>query len=287
MALSKSIQNGYADASAALLAALLPLARIMIRSDLGAGELIEIAKQAYVSAAMDEVIPAGRRINVSRLAVVTGLTRKEIAAILKQRKTSALPLPRKRSIEQRAVRVLRAWRVDPMFQRHDGSPADLPRRGAPASFSELVKEHGGDVTPVSVLRELERMNAVVTTRTGKIRLRREVIHSPTHAMTQLLEFAAALRDFATSLQRRHDSRHPPLFSGFKDAKLSAASQVALFQRVFSKRAATLLDGVDQWMRHQGVRRRDEETKSSTGSRVGIGIYLVQEDEHDSSARRKP
>jgi len=137
----------------------------MIRGGLGVGQLTEAAKLAYVLAAIDEVIPAGRRPNVSQLSVVTGLTRKEIAAML--------------------------------------------------------------------------------------------------------------RDFAVAAEQLDRVGDPPPLVEFKDLRLPAAQQVALFLQVFSKRAAGLLEGVDQWMRQQGLATHDK-ASGSAESRVGIGVYLLHE-----------
>jgi len=263
-----------ADAAVTLQEVLRPLARVMIRGGLGAGQLTEAAKLAYVLAAIDEVIPAGRRPNVSQLSVVTGLTRKEIAAMLRQREASRGPGSPKPSLEQRAIRVLRAWRADPAFQRQDGRPADLPPRGD-YSFAELVKRHGRDVTPVSLLKELRRMNAVVTTRAGKLRARSDAIQTQANTGTQLTEFAALLRDFAVAAEQLDRAGDPPPLVEFKDLRLPAAQQVALFLQVFSKRAAGLLEGVDQWMRQQGLATHDK-ASGSAESRVGIGVYLLHE-----------
>jgi len=264
------------DAAAPLYEALRPLARVMIRGGLGAGQLTEAAKLAYVLAAIDEVIPAGRRPNVSQLSVVTGLRRKEIAAMLRQRDASRNPVSQKPDLEQRAIRVLRVWRADPAFQRQDGRPADLPLRGD-YSFAELVKKHGRDVTPVSLLKELRRMNAVVTTRAGKLRARSGAIQTQMKAAPQLAEFAALLRDFAIAAERLDRSQDPPPFVEFKDLTLPTVQQVAMFLRVFSKRAAGLFDGVDRWMNQQRLAIRDKKSGSAAESRVGIGIYLMHEE----------
>jgi hypothetical protein len=147
---------------------LVPLARRLLGTGAGVGALIEAAKTAYVQAATEELFPLGGRINISSLSVVTGLTRKQVCAQL--RAGGKQKPPRLRN-EQRTARVIHGWQVDRRFRNSSGNPADLPMRGGRRSFELLVKLYGGDVTPVSVRRELERIDAIKVNRSGKLCLR--------------------------------------------------------------------------------------------------------------------
>jgi len=147
----------------------------MLRNGFGAGELIGAAKQASVQAALIEVIPPGSRVNVSRLSVATGLTRKEIASFLGKslNERSFLSKP---TLEQRAWRVLCGWHTDPKYRESSGRLAALHFAGKQRTFSSLVRAYGGDVTPLSVLRELERINVVTKTRSGTLRPHSKALH---------------------------------------------------------------------------------------------------------------
>ena len=260
-----------------LQSALLPICKILIKRGLGAGELIEAAKVAYLEAAVNEVAPSGARINVSRLSVVTGLTRKEIAALLHRQANQTTTRAPKRSLQQRALRVLHGWTVDHTFQRANGRPADLPLRGEQPSFALLVKRYGGDVTSISVLRELERMKAVTMTSGPRVKFRRQSIVSTAHAAQQMAEFARLFKDFADTLRQVAEPKVPPPFFGFKDFTVASPHQAALFQRTFSKRAATLLEGVDQWVGHQNRSKQSGKADPKSKTRVGLGVYLVQDE----------
>ena len=65
----------------ALLMALRPLARALLRVGVGYREFADIAKTAFVHVAAEEYGLRGRETNSSRIAVMTGITRKEIRAI--------------------------------------------------------------------------------------------------------------------------------------------------------------------------------------------------------------
>jgi len=275
--LSQKNQKRVDHPAQALQASLVPVCKMLVKRGLGAGELIETVKAAYIQAAVAEVVPAGSRINVSRLSVVSGLTRKEIAALLQSRGKSPAEISPKKSPQQRALRILHGWSVDPIFQKANGKPAELPMQGERQSFALLVRRYGSDVTPVSALRELERMKAVVVTSQGKVRFRRRTVDPSAHADQQMAEFGRWLKDFANTLQEVFGPKDPPPFFGFKDSVLTSPHQAALFQRTFAKRAATLLEGMDQWLAHQNKHKPSKSAEPKSKTRVGLGVYLVQED----------
>ena len=255
--------------------ALLPIAKTMIKSGFGAGELVRAAKLSIVRAAMSEVLPAGSKLNISRLSVATGLTRKEISFLIGT--TATVPSDTSRRImEQRAFRVLNGWSFDPRFQSKNGRPADLELRGGMRPFSTLVKTYGGDVTPNAVLRELERIKAVSVMKSGKVHLRARAVRSRVHAAHQMVELARLIKDFSGTVQQVVIPRERSVYFGFRDAKVGSSQQAARFQRVFSLRAAALLGSMEQWM----VKAGGEETNLITAKdrlRIGLGVYLVQDD----------
>ena len=62
----------------AFLVALRPLAKLLLQFGIGFREFAEIAKTAFVDVATREYGLRGRPTNISRVAVMTGLTRKEV-----------------------------------------------------------------------------------------------------------------------------------------------------------------------------------------------------------------
>ena len=248
---------------------------MLLRSGFGAGELIRAAKQASVRAALIEVIPLGSRVNVSRLSVATGLTRKEISSLL-GRSLNAKSLPEKSTLEQRAWRVLRGWHTDPKYRERSGRLAALPFAGKQKTFSALVRRYGGDVTPRSVLRELERIKVVTKTRSGTLRLHSRSLHSRSLLIQQLSDVARIFRDFAATVAANDQEGSSRGFFGFKDAVVPTLDQAALFQHTFAERGAILLESFEQWQKGQTrtLRRTLPSTKAKV--RVGLGVYLVQD-----------
>jgi hypothetical protein len=222
---------------------------------------------------MDTVLPQDRRVNVSRLSVATGMTRKEVSALLNYSKGRQHGATR-RSGEQRALRVLRGWLTDPRFQNRDGRPEELAYRGHRKSFSVLVKLYGGDVTPKSVLRELERIEIVEATKAGALRVRGTRKRSNIEVHYQLAELARLFEDFALAILRTSSHSEAPPFFGFKDSIVPSTGDAAFFVRTFSRRAAAFLEDFQQWSAGR-ERSRPPPHAANEAIRVGLGVYLLQ------------
>src|SRR6516162_6790170 len=67
-----------------------PLVRLLLTVGIGVGDFLSLVKVAYVRAARDQAreTRGELRPHVSRIAVVTGLTRAEVAAILTPTRTN-------------------------------------------------------------------------------------------------------------------------------------------------------------------------------------------------------
>ena len=157
-----------AAVQAAMLRMLAPLVRLLLAAGIGVGDFLSLVKVAYVRAARDE----GRekrgelRPNASRIAVVTGLTRAEVAAML------AADADERRTSDRgrhRAERVLSGWWNDPDFQTSAGEPAVLPITGASPSFEALVARYSNEPRVTPILDELLRVNAVKGLSDGKLK----------------------------------------------------------------------------------------------------------------------
>lgn len=265
-------------------AVLLPIVALAVKNRLGADRFVQATKRAYVRAAMDEAYSTNSRINYSKLAVVTGLTRKEVSALVGHIEGSR-SRPSRASKEQRALRVIRGWRMDPRFHDETGRPAQLPLRAGRRDFAALVKAYAGDVTPMSVLAELERLNLVMLNRAkSSVRLLSKSSLPHIYAAQNLTELSRLLGDFISSVNQRQSRNTPPAFFSFRDSTLSVPDHGARFGRVFSNRAAALLEGFEQWIAAQAL--KSKRVPDSAAARVGIGIYLIHEAIHRDDDSKK-
>ena len=141
----------------ALLVALRPIAKALLRNGIGYREFNEISKTAFVDVSTSEYGLRGRPTNISRVAVMTGLTRKEVRRIRDKIDSGSESAVGKSS--PLAV-VLHTWFSDPSFIDSAGKPLTLRFDGPSPSFTEIVKQAGGDIPPGAMRTELKRIQAI-------------------------------------------------------------------------------------------------------------------------------
>lgn len=153
---------------AALLRLLEPLMKLLLDAGVGVGDFIGLAKVAYVKAASRRGQVGGneaRRPTVSQIAVVTGMTRVEVAAILATGEAVSRTTEHNR---QRAERVLSGWWTDPAFLTPQGEPAILRLRGPRRSFEALCRRYSGEQRAAPILEELARVRAIRRLSDGRV-----------------------------------------------------------------------------------------------------------------------
>ena len=246
-----------------------------MKSGMGAGELQIAAKVACIGEAAKSA-RLGNRLNHSRIAAATGLTRKDVRMLSGLLKSGTI-VAKRAVAKQRTTRVLHGWCTDPEYLDRRGDPVRLTMKGPRLSFHSLVRRYGGDVTPVSVLKELLRSGAVSRTDGGRLAVRKHTPRVRGFGVEVVAEFAARLRDLGSTLVDNIEYAKHPIFVGFSDIKNLSADEAALFQETFSERAASLVDGVERWRTSQArMRTKSKKSQAKEGTRVGLGVYLVEQ-----------
>src|SRR5215469_13666853 len=115
----------------------------------------ELARFAFVRAAREMSRLRNGRVNYSRVAAQTGLSRADVKRLLESdvfdfHRVAHAPVER----------VLNGWRTDRLFTHRLGRPKSLRIAGPGASFASLVRKYGGDVPHRAILDELRRIEVV-------------------------------------------------------------------------------------------------------------------------------
>jgi uncharacterized protein DUF6502 len=149
------------DLSDGLVGALIAMVRPLIRHLVGLGvpfgRVEARLRELFVEVAEAELALPGRRQTDSRIALVTGINRKEVRRIRSgDRSTGA---PRSFGMNQ-AVSLISRWRTDPQTSDRTGRPRPLPYQGGRgASFMKLARKVTADLAPRILLDELVRSGA--------------------------------------------------------------------------------------------------------------------------------
>jgi hypothetical protein len=265
--------------------ALVPIARLCLQTGKGAGEMILATKLACIEVAAEKAM-LGNRLNLSQISAITGLTRRDVRVLTNVAKSkdvdSALG-----SEKNRIGRVLSGWTTDPEFLDRHGAPLALTTKSTDAAFRALVGKYAGDVTPISVLRELRRVGAVRRTADGKIVLKRSHVRAKGFTSDAIAEISRRLRDLGTALVENVGNTDSPVYASYQSVQALVPDEAALFHATFSERAASLLNGVSIWTRSQARLKR----KGTVGSLqrlidVGIGVYLIKRSNRSARSGRR-
>ena len=134
-----------------------PIVRRLLEMGVPYGALEIRLREVFVRVAESELAVPARRQTDSRIALVTGINRKEVKRIRSTR--AQLKAPRSFSINQAAILISR-WRSDPETVDGRGLPLPLPYRAARGpSFMKLARKLTGDLAPRVLLNELVRSGA--------------------------------------------------------------------------------------------------------------------------------
>jgi len=227
------------------------MARAMLRSGIGYRETAEILKRAFVHEAIDDRHARGRATNLSRVAIRTGISRKEVARLRSALRTIATRVEKFEAsvaFVGHAARVLQLWHSDPRFLGSDGRPVDLSMLGDGVTFAALVKAAGRDVPPGAVRAELLDAGAVIETDGGLLRpisrhfipadIGEDLVLGLTHFVMPVL----------AGVERNTDgSGRPPFVQRLSYSDALAPSDLNEFRKLSRDRALEFVQSVDDWL----------------------------------------
>jgi Family of unknown function (DUF6502) len=175
------------------------LASILLPIGFGLGDFVSAAKAAFVEAAAEQIKKGGDRATAARIAVVTGMSRAEVARTRHHDKLVAQPFA-----AQRTERVMHGWFADALYVDATGNPRTLPMTG-PGSFGELVRKYSGDIPRRAVLEELLAGGMAEITESGMVKaLRRHYLLASGHPVADLDGLAADSEVFFQSAISRSE-----------------------------------------------------------------------------------
>ena len=258
----------------ALVTLLKPLVRLVLKRGLAFGQFSELVKRAYVEVARDDFAVPGRKPSVSRIAVLTGLTRKEAKRVLADADSAGGAAARRRI--NRAARVVSAWVTEPDYHDGRGAPGSLPfEDDEAASFSSLVREHGADVTPRAVLDELLRVGAVQRLKDGRFRLVERAYIPEADEAEKLAILGSDVADLIAAIEHNLE---PGSGAPFYQRKVAydnlPPGYLAKLQKLVRARAQALLEELNEDMAAHDLDLAPDEGEPG-GSRAMVGIYYFE------------
>lgn len=247
---------------------------MLLRNGGSWAEFAELAREVFVLVARADYGIAGRPTNTSRVALITGLSRREVTrikAVLVGERSREEPVP------GRISQILSAWHIDPQFLDASGRPALLKADGAGASVPELLRRYAGDMPHVAVLKELRELGLVRQETDGFRVLARDYIRSAADP-DLMRQGAIALHDHAQTVTFNVDAARvgPPRFERMVTHRALPRRHLQDFEVFVAAEGQALLERVDEWLLAHAAHAPAEGGSGTRTVRAGLGMYLIRD-----------
>jgi len=253
---------------------MVPIARFLLKNGIGYREFAEISKLAFVQVASDDYGLRGRRTNMSRVSVMTGLNRKEIRKLRDRLEIEDWePNP----TLSKPVTVMARWFTNQRYIGQKGSPKWLPFEAQDnrESFSELVKEVGGDVPPGAMLKELIRAGCIREVRPGVWKALKRQYSPGGIDVYQVQRFGECLHDLAqtivTNMEQVDSGKRLFEFRAWSDRV--DPKDVRALKDVVATKGYGYLESVDNWLETHA--RDEQQVAQDRRLRYGVGVYYFE------------
>jgi len=246
-----------------------PIARILLKAGVNWKELVEVCKATYVEVASADFGIRGRPTNVSRVAILTGFSRREVRRL---RDLLEAEEPTAFGRMNQATRVLTGWFTDDAFVSDGGKPRALAVSGSNPSFETLCARYSGDVPATTMLKELKKVGAVDSDEDGKVIAKTRYYMPALTDPEQMLRSGGVLEDVgrtvAYNLHRSSDD--PSRFERRASNTSIPKSAIPAFREFVEEEGQAFLERIDAWLTEHEV-----EGAANT-VRLGLGSYWIEE-----------
>ena len=271
--MKKDLKQGLLAAYRRLLR---PLIRILIRNGVAYGEFAEVAKEVYIDVAASDFKVPHRKMSQARIAILTGLTRKEVARIVSGKNKGD---QEQISNHNRVTRVLTGWHTDTEYTGPYGLPLELQFENAEKQpdFTLLVQRYSGDMAARAMLDELLRIGVVIETEPGWYKATTRTYTPAIDNPDSLERLAGVVYNFISTVDKnvieqdsgkRNFERYVFADNGIKKEDLPR------FSAYIKNRAQLLLEEIDNWLSQLDQPDPDDNNRI----RTGLGIYHYVEEE---------
>jgi hypothetical protein len=249
-----------------------PLVRFLLKSGVSWKEFSELSKAKFVQVATTDFGIRGRPTNASRVAILTGLDRREVR---KLRDSLADRGPEDVRFMTKASQVLDDWYHDARYRDASGQPRDLEFENSEACFAELVRRSAPGLPAVAMLKELKAAGAVAELATGLLRPLKRVYIPMEMSDEQLRLWGSTIRDLAATVGYNF-TRPPKAVPMFERRALNLKvdpKHLHEFHAFLSKEGQEFLERIDDWLSAHTVSTENPEV---SGIRIGAGVYQFQD-----------
>jgi hypothetical protein len=248
---------------------------MLLRNGVTWHEFVEMGKEVFVQVAREDYGIQGRPTNTARVALITGLGRREVTRV---KDVLLGERAREEAAPSRISQILSTWHLDPQFLDAEGTPAVLPVVGDGPTLATLLKLCAGDSPHGAIVKELEELNLVTRTSAGFRVLAREYIRSPTDP-DMVRQACLAMHDHAATIAYNVDARRsgPARFERMATHLALPRRQARAFEAYLQSEGQMFLERIDGWLAaHAADEGQIAAIRDERPVRVGVGMYLIHE-----------
>ncbi len=247
-----------------------PVARIMLRAGVNWRELTDVLKATYVEVATEDYGIRGRPTNISRVAILTGLSRKEVKRLRDLLETAS---PEVFSRINSATRVLSGWHQDKDFLDASGNPIPLKIQGDSASFEALCQRFGGGIAASTMLKELKHVGAVVEQQDGRIKVMMRTYMPAMMDPERMLSSGSVLEDmgYTVAYNLYRSEEDPGRFERRATNTRIPVAEKEKFRDFVELEGQAFLERIDAWLSEHELDDGDD----SQTVRLGLGAYWIE------------
>lgn len=251
-------------------ALLRPIAAVLLRGGMTWREFSDLSKSVFVSVATSEFGIRGRPTNVSRVSILTGISRKEVKRQRELSEDNRSPASAKTTD---ATRLLSGWHQDDSYLDGNGSPVALSLSGPATTFKTLFAKYGGDTPEQTMVKELVSAGSAELRADGKLVAKRRY-HMPANLDVGNLQFFGSnLFDHAKTLSNNlADDGRPKRFEGFAVDVRVNPEVAKKFHSFVNQRGQEFLEEIDDWLAGHYV---DPADTTTSPIRLGLGVYAIE------------
>jgi hypothetical protein len=259
-----------------------PVVLLLLKSGITWRDFSDLAKEKFVTVATETFGIRGRPTNISRVAILSGLDRREVTRL---RRMPSKQRAAQQGYMSKPTQVLHAWYHDARYLDPSGKPRDLEIEGAEGSFADLVRRYAPGIPLVAMIKELRAAGAIGDAEGNRLRaLKRSYIPRDLNENIVRL-WGSILQDIGTTCEHNlfPDETEPPRFERRAISLRVDPKALPQFREMLEREGQAFLERVDDWINAHEVSASVDE--KGTGIRLGVGVYHIQDRVRRSTRKR--
>lgn len=247
-----------------------PIARLCIHFGIDHRKLSEMLKGAFVSVANEEFRVSGKSQTDSRIALLTGVHRKDVRRLLGR-------APNKNTGRQLGLvaNLIAQWLAIPELINEDGEPKPIPRNPQPnqkTSFTSLAAALTNDIHPRALMDECINRGIVKLTDDDMVHLIVESLVPANDLDEKAHFFGQNIHDHIAAAEHNLNGNQPPFLDRFIWHEGLTAEDAKMIATVAKRAAMNALKVVNNQAVHYKQQHNDEAARCEYKIHFGTFFY---------------